>query len=397
MILKALNFIFIMILFNGVEVSSSDYTVAGKVESVRKNSYITIAFPEKPEKNSYYILSNNTVTGSVSLIRKIESGERHLYLALFSPEDKEGPAIIRAGSLVIYMRPDKSIDSRYDKKPYIERIEYRKEIISSIDNREMVLVGSGKFLMGSGNGEKDEYPERVEELADFYIDRYEVSNSDFKRFLDETAGKYPEYWKDNIGVDGEFTSDYFKDLPVIATYREAAQYAAWCGKRLPLEEEWEKAARQPLDSAKKNMYNVYTWGYEAEEGIANTMEFWLNENTGKNLKETIKNEYKLEKIDKGYIPVKMYETSSVSYYGAVHMDGNALEWTDSWYMAYRDNHFKDSKYGTLYKVVRGGSYFLPLQKSRVTDRKIGGIPSLDKDRLAGFRCVRDVSHLDRLN
>lgn len=298
---------------------------------------------------------------------------------------------------VILMRADKSIDSRYEKKPYIERIEYKKELISSIDKRDMVLIYSGKFLMGSDKGDKDEFPERVEELTDYYIDKYEVSNLDFKKFLDDIAGSYPPYWNEHIDVNGNFITDYFRDLPAIVTYIEASEYASWCGKRLPSEKEWEKAARFPLNIDKKKMDNIYTFGYIFREGISNIGELWEVENAGKNLKETIKNEYKLEELNKGYIPVKMYEPSSASYYGVVHMDGNALEWTESWYNAYSNNYNRDKKYGTQYKVVRGGSYFLPLKASRVTDRKIGGIPSLDKDRMAGFRCVKDVSILDRIN
>jgi len=394
---NAFFFAFFLLFFTGINVNSADYTVSGKVETVRKNNYVTIRFFERPDSDVYYIFTNNSIIGSVFLIKREEITDRHIYLAEFVTDNKEGAVFLRAGMSVISIKPDKSIDTRYNKKPYIERIEYKKEIISAIDKREMVLISSGKFLMGSAGGEKDEFPESIENLPDYYIDKYEVSNSDFKKFLDETAGNYPDYWKNNLGIDGEFTSEYFKDLPAIVTYKEASEYAAWCGKRLPQEKEWEKAARRPLDSDKKHMSDVYTWGYDSAEGISNNKEFWENDNTGKNLKETIKNEYKLEKLDKGYIPVKLHESASVSFHGAVHMDGNALEWTDSWYKAYADNHYRDKKFGTQYKVVRGGSYYLPAIKSRVTDRKIGGIPSLDKDRMAGFRCVKDVSLLDRLN
>ena len=397
--MKLFTFYFasMLLLFTGVDVNSSDYVVEGKIETVRKNNYITISFFEKPVLNDYYIFSNNAIIGSVVLVKKEETVNSHTYLAEFTTANGKESPVLRAGMSVISIKPDKSIDSRYDKKPYIERIEYKNEIISSVDKREMLLVRSGKFLMGSASGEKDEFPESIENLPDFYIDKYEVSNSDFKKFLDETAGPYPEYWNSELGSDGNFTSEYFKDLPAIVTYMEASRYAAWCGKRLPYEKEWEKAARRPLDDDRKNMDNVYTWGNDFQEGISNIKEFWENDNTGKNLKETIKREYKLEKLDKGYIPVKMYEPSAVSYYGVVHMDGNALEWTASWYEAYKKNHFRDKMFGNQYKVVRGGSYFLPEKNSRVTDRKIGGIPSLDKDRMAGFRCVKDVSPLDRLN
>lgn len=398
--MKKINIFIISIglLLTGMDLKSNNYTVKGEIETVRKDNYVTIRFYAKPQLQSYQVFAFNTVLGDVFIVKEIESSDNeNIYLAEFKPDKKESPEILRAGMSVISMSSDKSIDNRYSKKPYIERIEYKKEIISAIDKRDMVLIYSGKFLMGSNKGNKDEFPERVEELADYYIDRYEVSNLDFKKFIDDIAGSYPPYWIENIDEKGNFSTDYFGDLPVIVTYTEASDYAAWCGKRLPSEKEWEKAARFPLNIDKKNRSNTYTFGYDYREGISNTAELWADENTGKNLKEIIKKEYKLEKLDKGYIPVKMYEPLSVSYYGVVHMDGNALEWTESWYSAYANNYDRDKKYGTQYKVVRGGSYFLPLRSSRVSSRKIGGIPSLDKDRMAGFRCVKDVSILDRIN
>jgi formylglycine-generating enzyme required for sulfatase activity len=77
------------------------------------------------------------------------------------------------------------------------------------------------------------------------------------------------------------------------------------------------------------------------------------------------------------------------------MDGNAQEWTDSWYRAYENNYTKDKKYGTQYKVIRGGAWFTTRKEARVTDRKIGGIPDLYTDRIAGFRCVRNAAPGDR--
>lgn len=388
----------LVLLLSGIDLKSSNYIVEGEIETVRKDNYVTIRFHAKPQLQSYKVFAFNSIIGDVFIVKEIESSEMgNVFLAEFKPEKKESPEVIRAGMSVISMREDKSIDSRYNKKPYIERIEYKKGIISSIDKRDMVLISSGKFLMGSDKGDRDELPERVEELADYYIDKYEVSNQDFKIFIDDIAGSYPPYWKEHIDESGNFVTEYFKDLPAIVTYIEATEYAAWCGKRLPSEKEWEKAARFPLSIDKKNKNNTYTFGYDYREGISNTAELWADENTGKNLKETIKKEYKLEKLNKGYIPVKIYEPASASYYGVVHMDGNALEWTESWYSAYNNNYDKDKKYGTQYKVVRGGSYFLPVKSSRVTNRNIGGIPSLDKDRMAGFRCVKDVSILDRIN
>jgi len=380
------------------ELKSRDYIRTGTVEGVRGNNYITLIFNEEAEFESYYILFNGNRLGTALITAKIEDDKVSFrYLAIFRAENQESARLLRPGLAAAVIRPDKSIDNRYAKKPYIERIEYKKEIISTIDKREMVLVPAGRFIMGSSKGAKDEGPENIEFLTDYYIDKYEVSNRDFKIFLDDRAGDYPPYWKEHLDEKRNFKSQFFEDLPVIVTYYEALEYASWCGKRLPVENEWEKAARSPLHLDKKNMNAVYTWGYEFREGISNTAELWKSEETGKNLKELIKNKYRLEKIDKGYIPVNVYEPASVSYYGAVHMDGNALEWTDSWYRAYKNSYIKDKKFGTQYKVIRGGSFFHSAGESRVTDRKTGGIPNLKRDRIAGFRCVKDVSAQDRLN
>lgn len=375
-----------------------DYIKAGTVEGIRGKNYITLIFTDNPEHESYHILFNGKRLGTAIITARIEGNRSdYRYLALFRPADRESEKLLRPGLAAAVIRPDKSIDNRYEKKPYIERIEFKKEIISTVDKREMVLIPAGRFIMGSSKGDKDEGPENTEYLPDYYIDKYEVSNREFKVFLDDTAGTYPPYWEKHLDLQRNFKSPYFEDLPVIVTYYEASAYASWCGKRLPSEHEWEKAARFPLHLDRNNMDSVYTWGYELHEGISNTSELWVNEDTGKNLKELIKNKYRLEKIDKGYIPVNVYEPAALSHYGAAHMDGNALEWTDSWYKAYKNSYVKDKKYGTQYKVIRGGSYFHPFREARVTDRKTGGIPSLQSDRIAGFRCVKDVSAQDRLN
>ncbi len=380
------------------ELKSRDYIRTGTVEGVRENNYITLIFKEKPEFESYYILLDGNRLGTALITARIEDNKAQFrYLALFRAADKESVKLLRPGLAAAVIKPDKSIDNRYEKKPYIERIEYKTVIISAVDKREMVLIPAGRFIMGSSKGDKDEGPENSHFLPDYYIDKYEVSNRDFKAFLDDTAGEYPPYWGEHLDLQRNFRTEFFADLPVIVTYYEALEYASWCGKRLPLENEWEKAARFPLHRDKNNMDAVYTWGYEFREGISNSAELWMNEETGENLKELIKNKYRLEKIDKGYIPVNVHEPAAASYYGVVHMDGNALEWTDSWYSAYKNSYVKNKKYGTQYKVIRGGSYFHSAGESRVTDRKIGGIPNLKRDRVAGFRCVKDVSAQDRLN
>jgi formylglycine-generating enzyme required for sulfatase activity len=260
----------------------------------------------------------------------------------------------------------------------------------------MVLIPAGKFLMGSNSGDEDEHPEHIVNLTEYYIDRFEVSNEDYRIYADSKAIKYPEYWSGKISNGTGFNDLYFSRLPVIVSYHEAEGYARWCGKRLPDEMEWEKAARFPPSQGKGNSWSDYTWGNQFREGISNTDEFWNSEQTGINLKTVIKQKYNLTVLTRGLIPVDIYDTETVSYYGIVHMDGNASEWTGSWYKGYEMNRKNSKKYGTQYKVIKGGSHNLGRNEARVTDRKIGGIPDLYRDRISGIRCVKDITDNDRI-
>jgi formylglycine-generating enzyme required for sulfatase activity len=70
------------------------------------------------------------------------------------------------------------------------------------------------------------------------------------------------------------------------------------------------------------------------------------------------------------------------------MCGNAAEWTSSWLLPYRGNTARDERFGKRYKVIRGGSYEHPLELAKSYVRLAGGIPTLSRDRRAGFRCAR---------
>jgi formylglycine-generating enzyme required for sulfatase activity len=65
-------------------------------------------------------------------------------------------------------------------------------------------------------------------------------------------------------------------------------------------------------------------------------------------------------------------------------------------MPYKDNRYTDGRYGRQYKVVRGGACFSDALALRSSRREIGGIPSLDKDNLSGFRCAKDPTPLERV-
>ncbi len=376
---------------------SKDFKVAGVIDSVRKDGFITVICDAELNGTEYtFYNDNNLLLGKIKSPERIDiTGGRFRYVAIFTAELNIPVSLLRPGSRIVIENPERGFDKALVPEQFRHKTEYRERIISSVDGREMALVSEGKFLLGSSYGDSDEAPEQEIHLPDFYIDIYEVSNSDYKAYTDSTGACVPADWKGNCEKDGSFISTYYSSLPVIVSYHEAAKYARWAGKRLPDEKEWEKAARSPSGIDKPGQLSVYTWGYGFREGISNTSEFWIDDRTGENLKLTIRQRYNLRVLPKGYIPVNIYEPAAVSFYGCVHMDGNAQEWTDSWYRPYENNYTKDKKFGKQYKVIRGGTWFTTRKESRVTDRKIGGIPDLYKDRIAGFRCVRNAVPGDR--
>jgi formylglycine-generating enzyme required for sulfatase activity len=252
--------------------------------------------------------------------------------------------------------------------------------IHPTDRKEMVFVANGLFLYGQGSDpSRDNYnpyyanPEAktLMEVPSFYIDKYEVTNQEYAHYLKETNNPVPAHW-----INGKF-ADGKEDHPVIhLTYREVELYANWSGKRIPTEFEWEKAARgqgfyQQLRRDETVLYFAssiaYPFGQKYDNNLCNCAE--------SGIKDT----------------VSVYElsTKGASVYGVIGMCGNAPEWTSSWYTPYSGHSIKNSYFGKIYKVIRGGSYIDNLKECRSNFRAYGGLPTLKEDRRAGFRLVID--------
>ena len=195
------------------------------------------------------------------------------------------------------------------------------------DNGDMVFIEAGTFYMGNDDGEPNQGPARNVYLDSFWIDTFEVTNSQYQLFVDETNHTPPDHWE-----NGQHAPD-LADHPVIGvSWYDAKQFCEWNGaKRLPTEAEWEKAARG-------NDKRAWPWGNPWSDGNANTSE---------------------AKID-FTVPVGTFPDDK-SFYGVMDMAGNAQEWVNDWYQEdYYSWAVSQNPHGPMSgttRVVRGSSYW----------------------------------------
>jgi len=229
--------------------------------------------------------------------------------------------------------------------------------ITTSDGSQMLLVPAGAFTMGSTN-EPDEMPIHQVTLPAFYIDKFEVTCQQYARFLKATGRKAPIDWP-----GGNMPVKWSNNPVVNVTFADAEAYAKWAGKRLPTEQEWEKAARG-TDG------RFYPWG---------------NSMAGKKIASPTNDNSKDHMSPVGSFP------DDVTPYGVMDMSGNAWEWTATWYDAYPGNTQLELEYGQKYRVIRGGGgidYYGAFFTGRCTDRA-RSLPYGTYDGL-GFRCAMDA-------
>jgi eukaryotic-like serine/threonine-protein kinase len=228
----------------------------------------------------------------------------------------------------------------------------------------MVFVPGGQFLVGREDGDEYERPAHLASISPFYIDRTEVTNGEYKKFVDATSHGAPAGWQGSSFPAG--TEQY----PVTGvTWEDATAYAAWAHKRLPTEEEWEFAARG-TDGRR------YPWGFEWQAGLADVA---------------------VSKTDKRQLVAVGQYPKGASPFGALDMSGNAWEWTASEFGAYPGGAVPEMSDYSHLKVIRGGSYAGPPERASATARR--GWPAGPNDWPAssrsdysqtGFRCAQDI-------
>ncbi len=216
------------------------------------------------------------------------------------------------------------------------------------DPVKMILIPETEYRMGSKTGDHDEQPVHTVRLKPFYIDIHEVTIAQYKKFLKETGFPKPDFWQPELDKDND---------PIVGlTWHEASAYAAWAGKRLPTEAEWECAARG------KTKANIYPWGSVPDTKKGNYASF-------------------------GIMPVMSFPPCGLGLYD---MGGNVWEWCSDFYEKdyyglSRKNNPKGPPIG-VQKVLRGGAWYCSAQQVRTANRYYA-IPS-SRSFNVGFRCVR---------
>jgi sulfatase modifying factor 1 len=307
----------------------------------------------------------------------------------------------------------------------------------------MIKIPDGEFMMGADDdeGRPDEYPQHKVKVHGFWIDASEVTNAQFKKFIEATgyvttAEKKPDWeqikkqlpagtpkpdeseltasslvftppdhpvplndasqwWSWTQGADWKHPQGPNSNIegknnyPVVhISWDDAMAFCKWAGKRLPTEAEWEWAARGGLNNSK------YPWGNEDIEAGTIKANTWQGSFPDKNANK-----------DKYYsaAPVGSFAPNN---YGLYDMAGNVWEWCSDWYRADYYQQIKDQtsvnpkgpskSYDPMEpaipkKSVRGGSFLCNASYCkgyRVTARmKTSPDTGLEH---TGFRCVKDI-------
>jgi iron(II)-dependent oxidoreductase len=241
----------------------------------------------------------------------------------------------------------------------------------------MIKIDAGPFIMGTDRERSDAYdhPKHRVNLKAYRIDKYPVTNAQYARFVAATDHRPPLHWKNGKIPPGQ----ELHPVTMVSWY-DAASYAQWAGKRLPTEEEWEKAARGQNG-------NRWPWGDKMDVKRLNTY-YSVGASTS------------VLKYPEGASP-----------YGVMDMAGNVSEWTADDFTAYEgtdadaevfqgkiavanspeDRSMKVADLKPVdgrYKVLRGGSWKSDPFSTAGYHRNFSW-PNYASD-FFGFRCAADI-------
>lgn len=287
--------------------------------------------------------------------------------------------------------------------------------VSSGSTEDMILLEAARYLAGSEDADvvpaDGEGPVRAVTLDAFYMDRYPVTSERFGEFvratgyrteaerfgwsfvfsrhLGERAEQFEHppglrWWRKVAGADWahpegpDSSLDGREHRPVVqVSWNDAAAWAAWAGKRLPTEAEWEFAARGGLEQKR------YPWGDELTPEGKHLCNIWQGEFPDRDLAED------------GYSSTAPVDAFPPNGFGLYTITGNAWEWCADWFSP--DYHLYATRVNPVgpdtgqMKAMRGGSYLCHASycnRYRNSARTSNTPDSAGTN--IGFRCVRDV-------
>jgi len=307
-----------------------------------------------------------------------------------------------------------------DKPDLLQKItaifRHQDESLPEVDYTTMERIPAGEYIFGSSKSliekvsklgyvlnrypeadvypdievyfENDLYPQKVIRLDEFYIDRYPVTNREYKRFLHDDQRATVPFIEHSLAEPYNWDKanrtypQGLEEHPVVGvSWQDARSFAQWAGKRLPTEEEWEKAARGSGFDGKH--IQIFPWPGKYQDDHCNVFEQYLKDQKEKVKKEDFRDmeqvvkwqmrlRHHLEENPKVMTKSVQFYPQGQSPYGVMDLVGNVLEWTDT-------------SAGSNFRILRGSTWLDCRFFSRVTSRRSGHLAV--RSPFIGFRCA----------
>jgi sulfatase modifying factor 1 len=265
-----------------------------------------------------------------------------------------------------------------------------KESPKSANASEMVYFEGGTFLMGSSSGTPQEQPVHEVKVKSFRIDKYPVTVKEFRQFIEATRYQTDA---DTFGDSGVFdfnASNWAlvpganwqyplgKNSPLAeenhpvtqVSWNDASAYAAWVGKRLSTEAEWEYAARCGGKSNSK-----FSWGDKLIKDGKYMANVWQGDDLS------------AKQGADGFVLTSPVGSFGKTPCGLADMGGNVWNWCSDVYQPYPGNN-SPFRYNPESRVIRGGSFFFD-QNGENSYSATGRASNTQETSLfnTGFRCA----------
>ncbi|PQO40319.1 hypothetical protein C5Y96_01735 [Blastopirellula marina] len=255
----------------------------------------------------------------------------------------------------------------------------------------MTLVPGGETIVGKGANSSPDLPDhldgRIVQVEGFYLDRYQVTNEEYFRFVenggyeqislwdpeivpalldfvDLTGEPGPRFWK-----NGKYLSGQAQHPVVGVCWYEAAAYARWVGKRLPTDPEWVKSGSWPVPlPGARPIQRKFPWGEAFDQNKCN---LWGSGHGGT-------------------VPVEKYD-EGMSVGGANQLIGNVWEWTSSRFGAWQSSASPLVLDASM-RSIRGGAFDTYFETQATCDFQSGD-KAVARKRNLGFRCAIGICDL----